>query len=301
MTTAPISLQDLRKRIYVKAKAEPAWRFWGLNTHVCKGGRGTVRASAGRGGVGRGSMPPWGCSTATGASWDATPESAPSPIGHITLEAKQAGKRSAGNPHATFEEAGAGNGITVRLVRHSQRKRGATDRPDLRVTAPVLDPTCVQRRLACSAGDSPVRVRARDPVAWMAGRRETDDLKPIDKAIFGMAASHRAVTEVNADLASKDLKPRRSNPQLAGEDSMGHRNLAGTMAPLRRGESDSTVTRTRAATGEALLIPARNCRSKVGRITGDTGKSVEDERVAEGSVRARTRGNARRAKGPCCL
>jgi len=63
------------------------------------------------------------------------------PIGHITLEAKQAGKRSAGNPHATFEEAGAGNGITVRLVRHSQRKRGATDRPDLRVTAPVLDPT----------------------------------------------------------------------------------------------------------------------------------------------------------------
>jgi RNA-directed DNA polymerase len=36
MTTAPISLQDLRKRIYVKAKAEPAWRFWGLYTHVCK-------------------------------------------------------------------------------------------------------------------------------------------------------------------------------------------------------------------------------------------------------------------------
>jgi hypothetical protein len=32
----------------------------------------------------------------------------------------------------------------------------------------------------------------------MAGRRETDDLKPIDKAIFGMAASYQAVTEVNA-------------------------------------------------------------------------------------------------------
>ena len=27
---APISLQDLRRRIYRKAKAEPAWRFWGL-------------------------------------------------------------------------------------------------------------------------------------------------------------------------------------------------------------------------------------------------------------------------------
>src|SRR6059036_2335812 len=36
MTTAPISLKDLQRRIYVKAKAEPSWRFWGLYVHVCK-------------------------------------------------------------------------------------------------------------------------------------------------------------------------------------------------------------------------------------------------------------------------
>jgi RNA-directed DNA polymerase len=36
MTNTPISLQDLRRRIYRKAKAEPAWRFWGLYVHVCK-------------------------------------------------------------------------------------------------------------------------------------------------------------------------------------------------------------------------------------------------------------------------
>ena len=32
----PISLQNLRKSIYIKAKTEPTWRFWGLYVHVCK-------------------------------------------------------------------------------------------------------------------------------------------------------------------------------------------------------------------------------------------------------------------------
>jgi RNA-directed DNA polymerase len=36
MTKASIDLQDLRKRIYVKAKTEPSWRFWGLYVHVYK-------------------------------------------------------------------------------------------------------------------------------------------------------------------------------------------------------------------------------------------------------------------------
>jgi hypothetical protein len=36
MIKAPISLQDLRRSPYVKAKAEPSWRFWGLYVHVCR-------------------------------------------------------------------------------------------------------------------------------------------------------------------------------------------------------------------------------------------------------------------------
>jgi RNA-directed DNA polymerase len=36
MTKPLINLQDLRRRMYAKAKAEPTWRFWGLFVHVCK-------------------------------------------------------------------------------------------------------------------------------------------------------------------------------------------------------------------------------------------------------------------------
>ena len=36
MKKASVNLQDLRRRIYVKAKAETTWRFWGLYVHVCK-------------------------------------------------------------------------------------------------------------------------------------------------------------------------------------------------------------------------------------------------------------------------
>jgi retron-type reverse transcriptase len=36
MTKAPISLQDLRRRIYRKAKSEKTHRFWGLFVHIAR-------------------------------------------------------------------------------------------------------------------------------------------------------------------------------------------------------------------------------------------------------------------------
>ena len=36
MIKASISLQELRRKIYIKAKADKQWRFWGLYGHITK-------------------------------------------------------------------------------------------------------------------------------------------------------------------------------------------------------------------------------------------------------------------------
>ena len=71
---------------------------------------------------------------------------------------------------------------------------------------------CVQRRLACSAGERPAGARVRGPVVWIAGWRETKTLKPIDNISLGEMTSHRAVTTVNAKVASKVSSPEGRAP-----------------------------------------------------------------------------------------
>src|SRR6266567_6223996 len=52
-------------------------------------------------------------------------ESRPGRIGPITLGAKQTGERRAGNPHAAFDEAGAGNVAWSRWC-DTRRRKGET-------------------------------------------------------------------------------------------------------------------------------------------------------------------------------
>src|ERR1039458_4608584 len=102
---------------------------------------------------------------------EASAESCPGTIGHITLDAKQTGTRSAGNPHAACDEAGIGNGFTVRILRHSQRKQGAPARLELRSTAPVLDPT-LERVLETTASfEARSAPRLYSTVTMVAGLR----------------------------------------------------------------------------------------------------------------------------------
>jgi hypothetical protein len=60
-------------------------------------------------------------------------------IGPITLDMKQTGKRSAGNPHATFDVAGAGNATMAAGLRAIAKAMEIPPMPTVRAPAP--DPT----------------------------------------------------------------------------------------------------------------------------------------------------------------
>src|SRR5215472_17488999 len=57
------------------------------------------------------------------------------------------------------------------------------------------------------AGVSPAGARARRPVAWIAGWRETKTLKPIDKAIRG-----RVSESPGRNASEREVAPQHPNP-----------------------------------------------------------------------------------------
>src|ERR1039457_6181909 len=102
--------------------------------------------------------PTWSVQRLSSTVPQARTQSRSSTLGPIALGRKQTGAPSAGNPHAGCDEAGTGNRLTDRLVRHSQRKRRETDRSVLRGTTPVLDPT----RGICGRGIELRNLRIRE-------------------------------------------------------------------------------------------------------------------------------------------
>jgi hypothetical protein len=73
-------------------------------------------------------------------------------------------------------------------------------------------------------------------------------------------------------------------------DAAGH--SGGALATARRQGHIKQLEKPSSSRGEI--------RGAENRITGDNGKSVDGERVAEGPAVAMKRGNARGAKRPCC-
>ena len=119
-----------------------------------------------------------------------------------------------------------------------------------------------RRRLARSVGDRPTKARVRGLVAWIAGRKETESLKPIDKAILGMASKSSGRNESERRDGLESAKVQRPSPPRRGEGSMGRRSLTDAASHSGGVNSDSTMTRTGCATGEVLLVPERNLWSR---------------------------------------
>jgi hypothetical protein len=134
-------------------------------------------------------------------------ESCSSTIGHISLDTKQTGAPSAGNPHAGCDVAGAGNGFTVWLLRHSQRKRGETARLDLRNTAPVLDPTgfSLPIRSSSSARETGFAEICPDPSERANPHGQVDDKRTIQTC-----GSRSVLGEVAVGTIIADRPPHRS-------------------------------------------------------------------------------------------
>src|SRR5258707_14264978 len=130
-------VNDKSTRLFARPAKETIRQ--GEGRHTLRFRSGNFRASAGGGGVGTGCRTPCSCSAAVGISISF--ESRSSKIGHISLGVKQTRKPSAGNPHAGFDVAGTGNQFTVRLLRHSHRKRRATARTKPPTTTPDLTAT----------------------------------------------------------------------------------------------------------------------------------------------------------------
>src|SRR5450755_2348506 len=120
---------------------------------------------------------------------------------------------------------------------------------------------CVQRRLACSVGGKPIGVRVRNPVAWIAERKETEFLKPIDKAIVRMVSksSGRNASEPIGGLENLtpkvELSPARRRQHGSSQLTDAARSFGGVIGTARRQGRAKQLEKT-------LLVPSRNRRSR---------------------------------------
>jgi len=147
-------------------------------------------------------------------------------------------------------------------------------------------------------GKRPSEVIVRSLVAWIAERRETETLEFIDKAIFRMVSEPSGRNESERRNGLENAAPeaelssagRRQHGPLQS-DRRGGLHSGGVLATARWQGHTKQLERPSSSRGEICGAGSR--------ITGITGKSMEDERELEGSIGAVRRSNVRGAKGPC--
>src|ERR1051325_8549268 len=99
--------------------------------------------------------------------------------------------------------------------------------------------------------------------------------------------------KMNAQVTPK-LFTSEAEPPLVGRRQHGTSQTDRCGGTLWRGGSGSTMTRMHRATGEALLIPSRNRRSRNPYDRFKPGSRGRDERVTDGPAVAKKRSNVDR-------
>src|SRR5271165_6494812 len=151
-------------------------------------------------------------------------ESGSGRIGPISLGAKQAGERSAGNPHAAFDAAEAGNVARSRWCDTRRRKseptgntnfdlnRRASPRP-YRAIQTGIGPVEVQKPKARDRAASGERIRFSSNILpkWARRTKSLDALLPV---LYSRGISARDFQEALAALLGKDA-PNLSSAVIA--------------------------------------------------------------------------------------
>src|SRR5271166_2170325 len=167
--------QDLRRRIYVKAKAELLRRFWSIRSYAQE-----------RRGLG------W-------ERWIRQSRKSPQQDRSHKPRHEANGRAQCGKSARCVRCGGDWRRGVVE--RHLGQSRRACPRPYV----------CPEKAGVFSRSQS-CRGRSQSPVVWIAEERETEPSKPIDKASLGEVTSHRAVTRVNALWPRKCVSPRAEPP-----------------------------------------------------------------------------------------
>src|SRR5260370_17993982 len=83
-----------------------------------------------------------------------------------------------------------------------------------RMTGNLQVRLCDQEMQVCTVGDRPTERKVRSLVAWIAGRREIEFPKPIDKAIFRMVSKSSGRNESERRCGLESEKPQGLSFQL---------------------------------------------------------------------------------------
>lgn len=141
--------------------------------------------------------------------------------------------------------------------------------------------------------------KSHSPLAWIAGGRETEHSKPIDKVRHGRMSESpgRSESERTGDL--ENISVPEAEPSLSGRRLQESAQVAD--ATTLSGGAIATARRQGRIGEQGKSSPSRGeiRASQVGPITGTTGKWAEGGRMVDGSVVATNAGNAAGAKGPC--